>query len=292
MERFQYILFFFRDISSTPITLEKFSDNLDSLSDFRLLNISTLAILTNAYEDMNPYYNSYHDTLLNIKDDYPSIENHIYSLLKTICNYWNLPTCLNDLSIEIKQALTDRIYALFDCFLQSNCTNLIVQTNETGVFYFKEVLDNMKENFSFLQPILHQSDVKTYINNHFLDASSYIHDILLNWIAIRTISTTKTACEQTEDSFHFKIYQESTETCLHVSVSSVNLIRNTNEFIDNRIIFISNSDEPELLIYMINNTKRDLIMLICGIILFICGFILTYFLKNLLPIILNKEEEF
>jgi hypothetical protein len=285
------ILFFFRDISSIPISLEKLPDNLDSLSDFHLLNISTLAILTNAYEDMNPYYNSYRDTLINLKDNYSFIENHIYILLKTICNYWNFLTCLNDLSIEIKQALTNRISALFDCFLQLNCTNLLINTNETGIFYFQEVLDNMKENFSFLQPILHQSDVKTYLNNHFLHASSYIHDILLNWIAIRMINITKTDCEDTEDLFPLKIYQESTKVCLHASINSINLIQNSDEFIDNRIIFTSNSNEPELLIYMINNTKKDLIMLICGIILSICGFILTYFLKNLLPIILNKEEE-
>jgi len=241
---------------------------------------------------MNPYYNSYHDTLKNIKIDYLSLENHIYSLLKTICNYWNFSICSNDLSIEIKENLMDRIHALFDCFLQSNCSNLIMKTNETDIFYFKEVLDNMKENFSFLQPILHQSDVKNYINNHFLDASSYIHDILLNWISIRTMNTTKIACDEFEDVFRLKIYQESTKTCLRVSVDAINFIRNTDEFIDNRIIFISNYDQPELLIYMINNTKKDLIMLICGIILFLCGFILTYFIKNLLPIILNQEEEF
>jgi hypothetical protein len=149
----------------------------------------------------------------------------------------------------------------------------------------------MKETFSFLQPILHQADVKTYINNHFLDASSYIHDILLNWIALRTINTTKTACEELEDVFRLKIYQKSTETCLCVSIDSINLIRNTNETIDDRVIFVSNSDEPELLIYMINNTNRDIIMLICGIILLICGFILTYFLKNLVPVLLNKDAE-
>jgi hypothetical protein len=192
----------------------------------------------------------------------------------------------------MKQALSERIDALFDCFLRSNCSNLITKTNETGEFYFKEVLDNMKENFSFLQPILHQSDVKSYINNHFLDASSYIHDILLNWIAIRTNATSKTACEELEDVYRSKIYQESTETCLHVSINSINLIRNTNEPIDDRIIFASNYDEPELLIYMINNTKRDMIMLICGIVLSICGFMLTYFLIKLLPVISNKTEEF
>jgi hypothetical protein len=238
---------------------------------------------------MNPFYNSYRDTLINININHSSIEKNIYSFVKTICIYLNLPTCVSELSLEIKQTLTDRINALFDCFLQSNCSSLISKTNETGVFYFKEIFDQMKENFSFLQPILHQSDVKSYINHHFLDASSYIHDILLNWIAVRTMATSKTACEELKDVFRWKIYQESTETCLRVSINSINLIRNTNETIDDRIIFVSNSDEPELLIYMINNTKRDLIMLICGIVLFICGLMLTYFLIKLLPMV---PEEF
>jgi hypothetical protein len=285
-------IFSFREISSTSVILQKFSDNFDSLSDFRLLNISTLAIITNAYEEMNPFYNSYRDTLININLNYSSIEIHIYSLVKTICIYFNLPSCLTELSIEIKQILNDRINALFNCFLRSNCSNLILKTNQTGEFYFKEIFDHMKENFSFLQPILYQSDIKNYINNHFLDASSYIHDILLNWIAVRTIKISKTVCEEFEDVYRLKIYQESTETCLRVSINSINLIRNTNETIDNRIIFASNYDEPELLIYMINNTKRDIIMLICGIVLFICGLMLTYFLIKLLPIVFNKEEEF
>jgi hypothetical protein len=246
-------------------------------------------MLTNAYEDMNPFYNSYQDTLIHIKD-YSSLETHVYSLLKTICTYLNLLPCVNDLSIEIKHGLANRIEALFDCFLRSNCSNLISDTNETGVFYFKEVLDNMKEQFSFSQPVLHQSDVKNYINGHFLDASSYIHDILLNWIAVRTINTTKIACDEPENVFRWKLYQQSTETCLRVSINSINLIRNTNELIDDRIIFTSNSDQPELLVYMTNNTKRDVLMLICGILLLISGFILTYFLKKLLPILVNKEE--
>jgi hypothetical protein len=148
----------------------------------------------------------------------------------------------------------------------------------------------MKEQFTFLQPFLHQSDVKKYINHHFLDASSYIHDILLNWIAARTINTTKIACEEPEDIYRFKIYQEPTHTCLRVSINTINLIRNTDEFIDDRIIFTSNSDQPELLVYMINNTKRDIIMLICGIILVICGFLLTYFLKDLISFIIIREN--
>jgi hypothetical protein len=247
--------------------------------------VSTLAILTNAYENMNPFFNSYRDTLIHIKD-YSSLLNHIYFLLKTICNYFNLTSCINDLSNELKLALSNRIDALFDCFLRSNCSNLISETNETGVFYFHEVSNKMNEQFSFLQPILHQSDVKTYIDKHFLDASSYIHDILLNWIAIRTIGSTKKECNEIEDTSQSYFYQESTETCLRVSISSINLIRNTNEPIDDRIIFTSNYDEPELLVYMTVETKRDIIMLICGIVLSICGFILTYFLKNLLPVIL------
>ncbi len=283
--------YFFREISPMSITLQQIPDKLNSLDAFHLLNISTSAILTNAYEDMNPFYNSYRDTLIHIKD-YSTIENHTYSLVETICSYLNLSINLNDLSIEIKQALTDRIQALFDCFLRSNCSNLLSENNQTGVFYFQEVSNNMKEKFSFLQPILHQSDVRTYLNKHFLDASSYIHDILLNWIATRTIRTTKAACDEMDETFRFKIYQQSTETCLRVSVNSINLIRDTNEFIDDRIIFTSNYDEPELLIYMINDTKRDIIMLICGVILFICGLILTYLLRILLPVLLNKDEEF
>ncbi|CAF5015935.1 unnamed protein product, partial [Rotaria sp. Silwood1] len=281
----------FKEVSSTSITFEQISNRLNSLNDFRLLNISTLAILTNAYENMNPFYNSYQDTLIHIKD-YSSIEYHIYILLKTICSYFNLLICVNELSIDIKQILNDRIQALFDCFLRSNCSNLILKTNETSIFYFKEILNNMKEKFSFLQPVLHQSDVKKYINNHFFDASSYIHDILLNWIAIRTTNISEILCNEIGDIFQYKIYQKSTETCLYGSVNSINLIRNIDELIDDRIIFTSNYDEPELLVYMIDETKKDIIMLICGIILFICGFILTYFLKNLLSVIVNNEDTF
>ncbi|CAF1486940.1 unnamed protein product [Adineta steineri] len=279
----------FKDISSVPITFQQISNPMNLFVDFHLLNISTLAVLTNAYEYMNPFYNSYHDTLVHAKD-YTQIENHIYTLLKTICTYFNLLICINDLSIEIKSALNNRIQALFDCFFQSNCSGIISETNETGVFYFQEISNNMKENFLFLQPVLHQSDTLSYINNHFLDASSYVHDILLNWMATRTISTTKNDCYEKENIFRSKIYQESTETCLRVSMNSINLIRNTDEIIDDRIIFTSNYDEPELLFYMINNTKRDIIMLICGIILFLCGFILTYFLKELSRVLLNKDE--
>lgn len=268
----------FKDISTISITLQKLSDNLDSFSDFQLLNISTLSILTNSYEEMNPYYNSYHDTLINLKINDSILENHIYSLVKTIGNYWNIPINLSD---ELKQGLNNRIHALFNCFFQFNCSDLIMKTNETGEFYFKEISNSMKENFSFLQTFLHQSDVKNYINNHFLDASSYIHDILLNWIAQRTIDTSKTICEENTDVFYYKIYQESTKICLHVSVNSINLIGNNDEIIDNRIIFTSNFDQPELLIYMINNTKRDLIVLICGIVISICGLILIYILRNL-----------
>ncbi|CAF4010934.1 unnamed protein product, partial [Rotaria sp. Silwood1] len=112
----------------------------------------------------------------------------------------------------------------------------------------------MKEKFSFLQPVLHQSDVKKYINNHFFDASSYIHDILLNWIAIRTTNISETQCNEIGDIFQYKIYQKSTETCLYGSVNSINLIRNIDELIDDRIIFTSNYDEPELLVYMIDET--------------------------------------
>lgn len=240
---------------------------------------------------MNPFYNSYRDDLQNIPTSYSSIEKHIYSLVKTICTYLKLPTCAADLPLELRQTLTNRIEALFDCFLRLNCSNLISKTNETGEFYFKEVSDQMNENYSFLQPILHQSDVKKYINNHFLDASSYIHDVLLNWIAVRTTNTNANACEQIEDQVRSRFFQESTSTCFRVSIDSINLIRNTDDLIDDRIIFVSNSDEPELLIYMINTAQRELIILIYGIILSICGLFLTYFLKHLLPMIDTKEQD-
>lgn len=278
----------FKNISTMPITLQQFPDHFDSLSDFQSLNITTLAILTNSYENMNSYYNSYHDTLNNSKLDYSSIENHIYSLIKTLGNYWNIPL---DITSEIKQNLNRQIHALFDCFFQFNCTDLISKTFEIEEFYFQEITNNMKENFSFLQPFLHQSDVKNYINSHFLDASSYIHDILLNWIAKRTTRLTKTECEQHIDIYSRKIYQPSTQTCLHVSINSLNLIRRTDEFLDNRLIFVSNYDEPELLIYIQNNTKKDLIILLCGLILSISGFILIYFIKNLISIIFNTDED-
>ena len=282
--------FFCRTVSPS-IILQKFTDPFDSLSDFGRLNLNAIAMITNAYENMNPFYNSYRDDLQNIPPTYSSIENHIYSLVKAICTYLKLSPCMSDPSLELKQTLTDRIEALFDCFLRLNCSNLISKTNETGEFYFKEVSDQMNENFSFLQPILHPSDVKKYINNHFLDASSYIHDVLLNWMAVRTTNTSENACEQTEDHFRSRFYQESTATCFRVSINSINLIRNTDEQIDDRIIFVSNSDEPELLIYMINTTQRELMILIYGIILSICGLFLTYFLKHLLPMIGNKEDE-
>lgn len=248
-------------------------------------------MITNAYENMNRLYNSYQDNLQNIEIVHSSIETHIYSLVKTICNYLKLSACISDLSVELKQALTNRIDGLFDCFLRLNCSNLISKTNETGEFYFKEVSDQMKENFSFLQPILHPSDAKNYISNHFLDASSYIHDILLNWIAVRTIDTNQNACEQVEDHFRSKFYQESTGTCLRVSMNSINLIRNDDDVIDERIIFVSNSDQPELLIYMVSNLKREILIIISGIVLTICGLFLVYFLKKLLPLLLNEEKE-
>ena len=99
---------------------------------------------------MNPFYNSYQDTLLHHKD-YSSLENHISTLLKAICSYLNIPVCINDLSMKMTQALDDQIHALFDCFLRSNCSNLISQTNETNKFQFSEVVNNMQEKFSFLQ---------------------------------------------------------------------------------------------------------------------------------------------
>ncbi|CAM4777126.1 unnamed protein product [Rotaria magnacalcarata] len=279
----------YKEVSSNTVTLEPIAGQLvRSLNDFHLLNISTLAIFTDAYEHMNPFFNSYQDTLIHV-DDYTSLENHIYSLLKTICSYFNLPECSNNLSIEIKEALTNRIQALFDCFLQSNCSNVIA---ETKLFHFEEALNNMKESFSFLQPILHQSDVKKYINNHFFYASSYIHDILLNWIAMRTTNISKTQCDVIDDVTNFKIYQKSTETCLYGSVDSINLIRTTDKSIDDRILFTSNYDEPELLVYMIDNSRKDIITLLCGILLFISGFILTYFLTKLSPIVLNQPDKF
>ncbi|UJR31342.1 hypothetical protein I4U23_018837 [Adineta vaga] len=256
--------------SSSSITLKHITPLPNSLSDFHSLNV-------NIFTDVSKF---------------SAIENHLYALLKTICDYLNLSKCVNELSFEMKQALSDRIHALFNCFLHSNCSNIISETNETGVFYFKEVSNQMKESFSFLQPNLHQSEVKSYLNSHFFDASSYIHDILLNWIATRTMSTTKTACHEQENVYRSKIYQESTETCLRVSINSINLIRNNDESIDNRVIFTSNYDQPELLIYMTSNTTKDIIMLICGILLSLCGFFLTYFLKLLLPIMLSREEEF
>ena len=275
---------------ATSTSLQKFTEPFDSLADFRQLNLPTMAMITNAYENMNSFYNSYRDNLQNIELAHSSIENQIYSLVKTICSYLEFPTCTPDLSLELKQALTDRIDALFDCFLRLNCSNLISKTTETDEFYFKEVSDQMKENFSFLQPILHPSDVKNYITNHFLDASSYIHDILLNWIAVRTSNTNENACEQPEDLVRSKFYQESTSTCLRVSIDTINLLRNDDDKIDDRILVVSNSDQPELLIYMISHRQREIITLISGIVLSICGVFLVYFLKTLLPMILNKED--
>ena len=277
-----------REVSSTLTTLERIPDTFNSFDVFRSLNISTLTIFTNVYEEMNPFYNSYQDTLSYIKD-YSSLTNYIHTLLKTICIYLKLPYCLDNLSIEMKQALNDRVQALLNCFLQSNCSNIIDGTGKINAFYFKDVLNNMKENFSFLQPILHQSDVKNYINNHFLYASSYIHDILLNFMAVRTMNTSKAACEETENVFQLKLYQTSTETRLHVSINSINLMRNIDDSIDDRILSISNSNEPELLVYMNSDTRRDIMMFICGIVHLIYGFTLMYFLKNLLSVIFNQE---
>ncbi|CAF1016251.1 unnamed protein product [Adineta ricciae] len=277
----------FKDASSS-VTLKQLPSHPDSLADFQPLNLSSMAILTDAYENMNPYYNSYRDTLAHLAS-FSFIEPHIYALLKAICDYFKLSNCPTELSTEMKQGLSDRIQALVNCFLQSNCSNLIRQTAETGDFYFKEVSDQMKESFSFLQPNLHESEVKSYLNTHFLDASSYIHDILLNWIAIRTTNTTKLACEEPEDNYRWKIYQESTETCLRASINSINLIRHTNDQIDERVIFTSNYDPPELLVYMTSDTIRDIIMLVCGLTLSLCGFLLMYFLKQLLPPMLNRE---
>lgn len=279
--------FFFSDLSPTTISLQQLPETFDSLSDFHRLNLPSLAILTNAYENMNSFYNSYHDTFANHEINILSIQNQINLLVKTICIYLNTASCIPDLSFEHKQALLDRIEALFDCFHRFNCTKISIETNETGKFYYQDVVDEMKENFSFLQPILHETEVKNYINKHFLDASSYIHDILLNWLAIRQQSSSKSSCEQQENQF----YQESTQTCLFISINSINLIRNIDESIDERMFFISNSDQPELLIYLTNTSSRNIIILICGMILSLSGFICSYFVNKLLPFLFVQQQK-
>lgn len=237
-------------------------------------------MLTNAHEKMNPFYNSYRDTFDHLNNE-TSVLDHIYLILQVICDYVHFGPCLHG---SMKEQLSDRIQALFDCFLRSNCSRLVAETDE---WYFNEVSDGMRRNFSFLQPILHPSDVKAYLQEHFLDASSYIHDILLNWIAERTKNTTQAACDALDDVVPSRIYQSATKTCLRVSINSINLLRNHNADIDDRFLFVSNHDEPEFLVYMTADTKRDYVMLICGLVLCLCGLASTYFLVHLLPLLLT-----
>ena len=148
----------------------------------------------------------------------------------------------------------------------------------------------MAANFTFLQPTLHQPDVKTYLDTQFLDASSYIHDILLNSIAMRTFDTTKAACDESEDLHRSRLFHASTNVCLRVSVNSINLIRQDDEPIDDRLIMISNFDPPELLVYMASDRTRDILMLTCGTVLLVCGLLSSYFLKDLLPILCTTGD--
>ena len=268
---------------SSPLTVEYHqTDHLHLFTDFRAVNASALAMLTNAHEKMNPFFNSYHDTLDHLNNG-TSVLDHIYLILQVICDYVNFRPCPDG---WMKEQLSDRIQSLFDCFLRSNCSRLIVETNETDAWYFHEVSDRMRRHFSFLQPILHPSDVKAYLEEHFLDASSYIHDILLNWIAERTRNATQAACDELADLVPARIYQSSTKTCLRVSINSINLLRNQDEDVDERFLFVSNQDEPELLVYMTADTKRDYLMLACGIVLCLCGLVSSYFLVHLSPIFL------
>ena len=62
-------------------------------------------MLTNYYDDMNPFYNSYRDTLDRVTD-HSSMTNHIYWLASAICDYFGLPTVANDF---MKASLTARI---------------------------------------------------------------------------------------------------------------------------------------------------------------------------------------
>lgn len=100
------------------------------------------------------------------------------------------------------------------------------------------------EKYSFLQPMGYRS---------VLDLSSFLHQILINM----TNTESKSVYVKSE------VFDDLP----------------TNE----ELLFVSNDDKPELLVYFTSNTKRDLIIIISGLILTVCGSLLLLFLRVFEP---------